>query len=90
MVPPTHKPGIQMGDIDRMSRLAAYEHATDLAVQSRCPTLKTDTMLALPHDKLNALFLLLDPHHTGASNADHHDAFVKVHSALNDLTNSLT
>ena len=39
MVPPVHKPGIKMGDIDTMSRLAAHENPTMTEIQQRCPTL---------------------------------------------------
>jgi hypothetical protein len=39
MVPPVHKPGIEMGDIDTMSRLAAHENPTMTEIQQRCPTL---------------------------------------------------
>ena len=48
MVPPVHKPGIEMGDIDSMSRLAAHENPTMAMIQQRCPTLTPTTMLSLP------------------------------------------
>jgi hypothetical protein len=35
MVPPVHKPGIEMGDIDSMSRLAAHENPTMAMIQQR-------------------------------------------------------
>jgi len=43
MVPPVHKPGIEMGDIDTMSRLAAHENPTAKEIQQRCPTLTPST-----------------------------------------------
>ena len=88
MVPPEHKPGIEMGDIDRMSRLGVHETPTDPAVQQRCPTLTPQTMIQLPAGKLRQLFLLLDPHLSRPSTAEHHAAFVQVHTALNELINS--
>ena len=44
MAPPVHKPGIEMGDIDTMSRLAAPENPTMPSVRKRCPTLTPTTM----------------------------------------------
>ena len=52
MAPPVHKPGIEMGDIDTMSRLAAHENPTMPSVQKRCPTLTPTTMLSLPHEPI--------------------------------------
>jgi hypothetical protein len=85
MVPPTHKPGIEMGDIDRMSRLAPHERPTDQSVLNRCPTLTRQTMITLPHTELHNLFLLLDPHLTGASNSNHHTAFITICSLLEQI-----
>jgi len=85
MVPPEHKPGITMGDIDLMSRLAAHENPTDQNVQERCPTLTPSTLIMLSPGKLRQLFILLDPHSNRPSTADHHTAFVQVHRALNEL-----
>ena len=47
MVPPVRKPGIELGDIDSMSRLAAHENPTMAIIQRRCPTLTPTTMLSL-------------------------------------------
>jgi hypothetical protein len=90
MVPPVHKPGIEMGDIDTMSRLAAHENPTAKEIQQRCPTLTPSTMLTLPQEQLQKLFLLLDPHLTHPSTHDHHDAFIQVHRALNELFDALS
>ena len=61
MVPPVHRPGIEMGDTDTMSRLAAHENPTAKEIQQRCPTLTPSTMLILPYEQLRRLFLQLDP-----------------------------
>ena len=90
MAPPVHKPGIEMGDIDTMSRLAAHENPTMPIVTKRCPTLTPATMLNLPHDPLRKLLLLLDPHLTHPSTNDHHAAFIQVHHALNELIDALS
>ena len=39
MVPTVHKPGIEMGEIDTMSRIAAHKNPTMTEIQQRCPTL---------------------------------------------------
>jgi hypothetical protein len=90
MAPPVHKPGIQMGDIDTKSRLAAHESPTMPGVQKRCPTLTPNTMLRLPHETLRKLLLLLDPHATHPSTNDHHTAFIQVHRALNELIHAVS
>ena len=90
MAPPVHKPGIEMGDIDTMSRLAAHETPTMMSVQQRCPTLTPTTMISLPHEPLRKLLLLLDPHLTHPSTHDHHDAFIQVHRALNELIEAVS
>ena len=55
MVPPVHKPGIGIGDIDSMSRLAAHENPIKAMFQQRCPTLTPTTMLRLPQEPLREL-----------------------------------
>ena len=91
MAPPVHKPGIEMGDIDTMSRLAAHDiPAMTIVIKQRCPTLTPTTMLSLPHEPLRKLLLLLDPHLTHPSTSDHHDAFIQVHRALNELIDALS
>ena len=90
MVPPVHKPGIEMGDIDTMSRLAAHKNPTEKEIQQRCSTLTPFTMLILPHAQLRKLFLLLDPHLTHPSTHDHHDAFIQVYRTLNELIDALS
>jgi hypothetical protein len=89
-MPPVHKPDIQMADIESMNRLAAHESPTDIAVQQRCPTLTSHTMIKLPYEQLRQLFLLLDPHLTHPSTNDHHTAFIQVHRALDDLIDALS
>jgi hypothetical protein len=51
-----------MGEIDTMSRLAAHETPKMMIVQKRCPTLTPTTLISLPHEPLQKLLLLLDPH----------------------------
>ena len=80
--------GIEMGDIDTMSRLAAHENPTMTIIQQRCPTLTPTTMLRLPQEPLRKL--LLDPHLTHPSIFDQHDAFIQVHRALNELIDALS
>ena len=90
MAPPVHKPGIEMGDIDTMSRLAAPEKPSMPIVQKRCPTLTPTTMLSLPHEPLRKLLLLFDPQLTHPSMNDPHAAFIQVHRALNELIHALS
>ena len=90
MVPPVHKPGIKMGDIDAMSRLAAHENPIAKEIQQRCPILIPTTMLTLPQAPMRKLFLLLDPHLTHPSTHDHHGAFIQAHRALNELIDALS
>ena len=90
IVPPVHKPGIEMGDIDTMSRLVAHDNLTAEKIRQRCPTLTPATMLTLPQEQLRKLFLLLDPHLTHQSTHDNHDAFIQVHRALNELIDALS
>ena len=91
MVPLVHKPGIEMGDIDTMSHLAAHENPTMMIIQQRCPTLAPTTMLSLPQQPLRKLFLLLDLHLTHPCTHDHHDAFIEVvYHVLNELIDALS
>ena len=89
MAPPEHKPGVNMGDIDRMSRIVDGESPTDPLVLQRCPTLQATTMLTLPTSELQTLLHLVDPSTTRHHNHDHHEAFITVHTAVAALIDAI-
>jgi hypothetical protein len=89
MAPPEHRPGLNMGDIDTMSRILDHERPTDPNVLQRCPTLQARTMYTLPHAELHTLLVLLDPSIGRDHNTDHHIAFVTVHKAVAALIDAI-
>ena len=89
MAPPEHRPGLDMGDIDTMSRILDHERPTDPNVLQRCPTLHAHTMYTLPHAELHTLLVLLDPSIGRDHNTDHHIAFVTVHKAVAALIDAI-
>jgi hypothetical protein len=89
MAPPEHRPGLNMGDIDTMSRILDHEQPTDPIVLQRCPTLHANTMYTLPPAELHHLLALLDPSIMRNHNTDHHNAFVTVHNAVAALFDAI-
>ena len=86
MVPPAYKPGVEMGDIDTMSRirLRAGETPTHPRHMRECQSLLPAAYIALDDPLIHALFNLLDPSVSVYRDCerDHHNAYMTV----SDLT----
>ena len=87
---PLHKPGIQMGDIDTMSRIPDGQHPTSGASQQMCPTLLPQCwwdLDKLPH--LHTLFRMIDPTIVRETTHDYHAAYNDVHLIISAILESL-
>jgi len=90
VVDPTHKAGADMGDIDTMSRIMDDETPTSTAVRQRCQTLHPEYYWPCQHLlELDTLFRILDPAITRSHNADHHSAYMYVHTSVTNLLTAL-
>ena len=91
LAPPTHRPGAQMGDIDRMSRISDSEHPVHPTVRERCPTLHPSLYIPLQENMaLRTLYETIDPSILRPHHSDHHHAFITVLDKVNDLLLSLS
>lgn len=91
MAPPTHRPGAQMGDIDRMSRISDTEHPLHPTVSERCPTLLPSLYMPLQENiALHNLYEIIDPSIVRPYHSDHHHAFITVLDKVTDLLLSLS
>jgi hypothetical protein len=87
---PVHKPGLQMGDIDTMSRIPDGQHPTSATSQAACPTLSPEcwwNIDALP--ELHTLFVLIDPSSSKTSTHEYHVAYNTVYTAVRSLLDAI-
>ena len=87
----THNAGIDMGEIDTMSRIHDNKKPLDAAVQLRCNNrLPPSTYWhCQPIEELKILFKLVDPSILHKHNSDHHVANMTVSIAVFNLTHVL-
>ena len=78
----THRTGINMGEIDKMSRIHDNENPLHAAVQMRCQNrLPLHKYWQCPHiAELQTLFQLVDPSILRKHNSDHHAAYVTLYT----------
>ena len=86
MVPPVHKPGIEMGDIAPSGPQKPDNEGNPKAMSDP----HANYHAQFTKEPLRKLFLLLDPHLTHPSTHDHHAVFIQVHRALNKLIDALS
>jgi hypothetical protein len=80
-----HLPGVEMGEIDLMSRLEDGETLTSERIRRACPSLLPSQMLDMDTPPINALFAVCDPSIQMVHQADHHAAFVKIYALVQEL-----
>ncbi len=91
----THRAGINMGEIDTLSRIHVNKNPIDKAVQLRCQNrLPTHKYWQCQHiEELQTLFRLVDPSILHKHNSDHHAAvtnfIVTVSTAVTNFTHVL-
>ena len=91
MADPKHKPGLQMGDIDTMSRIPDGQHPTSPASQAACPTLTPECWWNIDElPELQTLFQLIDPSVIRITTHDYHTAYNTVYRAIQSLLDALT
>ena len=84
------KPGIQMGDIDTMSRIPDGQHPTSQESSRACPTLTPDKWWdAEDNNALNELFILLDPNNIATGTRELHTAYQTVYHAVQNTLNDI-
>jgi hypothetical protein len=79
---PIYRPGIEMGEIDAMSRMRDDETETSARIKELCPSLTTRTQISMTCPAIDELFRLCDPAKTLAHERDHHIAFMHLHELL--------
>jgi len=90
MADPVHKPGLQMGDIDTMSRIPDGQHPTSQESSRACPTLTPDKWWDAEDNKaLNELFILLDPNNIATGTRELHTAYQTVYHAVQNTLNDI-
>ncbi len=80
MGPPIYLPGVDMGEIDAMSRMRDDETETSARIKALCPGLTTQMHLTSP--ALDELFQLCNPANTLTHERDHHIANMQLHAIL--------
>jgi hypothetical protein len=58
---PIHRPGIDMGEIDAMSRMRDDENVESPRIKALCPGLTMATQINLTSAAIDELFVLCDP-----------------------------
>jgi hypothetical protein len=82
MGPPIYLPGIDMGEIDAMSRMRDDETETSARVRALCPGLTAHTQMHLTSPALDELFQLCNPANTLTHERDHHIAYMQLHAII--------
>ena len=72
MGPPIYRPGIDMGEIDAMSRMRDDETEESARIKALCPGLTPATQLHIATPTVDELFWLCDPARTLDHERDHH------------------
>ena len=80
-----HLPGVEMGEIDLMSRMEDGETLDSERIRRVCPSLKPSLMIDMDTPLTNALFVLCDPSIQLVHETDHHNAFEKVYAIVKEL-----
>lgn len=86
MAEPQHKPGIEMGDIDTMSRLPDGQHPTSAKSRLMCPTLTPEKWWntdSIP--QIEELYKLIDPSISYTKTSEFHTAYHTVYTAVQNL-----
>lgn len=79
---PIHRPGINMGEIDAMSRMRDDETEETPRIKALCPGLTTDTQINMNCTVVDELFMLCDPAIILTHETDHHIAYMRLHAIL--------
>ena len=90
LLDPIHKPGIEMGDIDTMSRIPDGQHPTSVESLSSCPTLLRQRWWPVDElPQLHSLFTMLDPSTVLNSTPDYHIAYNTIYTLSRSLLDAL-
>jgi hypothetical protein len=82
---PIYRPGIDMGEIDSMSRMRDDETESSPRIKALCPGLTTNTQINMTCEAIDELFMLCDPATIRAHESDHHIAYMQLHALLERL-----
>ena len=80
---PVYKPGIDMGEIDAMSRIMEDDETEESPrVLALCPGLSPDKQLHIQGSAEEELFALCDLTIQRDHERDHHKAYIRLHSII--------
>ena len=82
---PDHLPGVEMGEIDSMSRMADGETLASARIKSVCPSLTLDLQIHMEDPVTMELFKLCDPSRQFIHEHSHHSAFERVYAIVHQL-----
>jgi len=85
MEDPDHLPGVEMGEIDAMSRMADDETIESDRIRQVCPTLTQVLQIQMGIPSIMELFQLCDPSIQLVHEIHHHNAFEKVYEIVRSL-----
>ena len=79
---PICHPGIDIGEIDAMSRMRDDETEASARIKELCPSLTTQKQIHITCPAIDELFRLCDKAKTLAHERDHHIAYMHLHELL--------
>jgi hypothetical protein len=79
---PIYRPGINMGEIDAMSRMQDDETEESPRIRALCPGLTPNTQIHMNGEAIDELFMLCDPAIVLANKNDHHTTYIKLQALL--------
>jgi hypothetical protein len=79
---PIHRPGIDMGEIDAMSRMQDDETVETPRIKALCPGLTYGKQVNLTSAAIDELFGLCDPAKELTHERDHHIAYMQLHALI--------
>ena len=82
MEDPDHLPGVEMGEIDAMSRMADDETLESDRIRQVCPILTPVLQIQMGIPSIIELFQLCDPSIQLVHEINHHNAFEKIVRSL--------
>ena len=82
MGPPIYRPGIDMGEIDALSRMRDDETKDSARIKASCPGLTPVTQIHIASPAVDELFRLCDPARMLDHECDHHIAYMQLHALL--------
>ena len=82
MGPPIYRPGIDMGEIDAMSRMRDDETEESARIKALCQGLVAHIQIHLASPAIDKLFWLCDPAKTLTHERDHHTAYMQLRALL--------